>query len=452
MGSRHVGILQQSADSRRAWTLKAVAIYNLVLFRLLAKVYPLLGNWGFGLFGGRSVGFRSFAALCVVGLLTTVTGCADLPRSGPLTEQITSAEPHSPDSLPYALVKVTPQTVDVLQRFEPKGLAGAFTDRRPPANLHFGVGDTLSVTIFEAAAGGLFIPVEAGVRPGNYVTIPDQAIDQDGNISVPYAGQIKAAGRTASEVQNSIVAAIRNRAIEPQVVVNVTQQRTALISVFGEVNTPSRFGASASGAGDRITDAITRAGGIKGQGYESWVMLERGGRRATIPFENLVMTPANNIYVQPGDRIYVYREQQKFFALGATGRSGEFNFDAWRINLSEAVGKAGGLLDAQADPAGVFLFRREPRDVAARLGVDVSKFNTATVPVIFSVDMSDPGNFFLSSKVQMHNGDIIFVSNARSVEVTKFLTYIRVMMATTDDAVNLGSDAITLRNNIKNLH
>lgn len=396
-------------------------------------------------FGGRLVGATG---LC---LFLAFAGCAEMPVGGPQGWDVKSGK-SDPDGQPYGLVKFTPEAVSILQQFEPQGLAGTFTDRRPPADLTFGIGDTISVTIFEAAAGGLFIPAEAGVRPGNFVTLPDQAVDNNGNITVPYAGEVKAAGRTAVQVQNDIVARIRNRAIEPQAVVAVTNQRTSLISVLGEVNAPTRFAAAASGAGDRVLDAITRAGGIKGQGFESWVMLERGGKRATVPFENLVMTPANNIYVQPGDRIYVYREQQKFIALGATGQSGEFNFDAWRINLSEAVGKAGGLLDAQADPDAVFLYRAEPRDVAERLGVDVAKFpGAAIIPVIFTINFRDPGGFFLATKVQMRNGDIIFVSNARSVEVTKFLQYLRVIMATTNDAILMTNDGIILRNNIRNL-
>jgi polysaccharide export outer membrane protein len=375
-----------------------------------------------------------------------------MPVSGPSSADIKAGVPLEAGGLPFGLVKLTPEAVSVLHQYEPRGLVGAFKDTKPPASLNFGVGDTLSVTIFEAAAGGLFIPAEAGVRPGNYVTLPDQSIDNDGNITVPYAGTIKAAGRTAVQVQNDIVAAIRNRAIEPQAVVNVTNQRTSLISVLGDVNTPSRFGASASGAGDRILDAITRAGGIKNAGYGTWVMLERNGKHATVPFENLVTNSANNIYVQPNDRIYVYTEQQKFIALGATGQSGEFNFDAWRINLAEAVGKAGGLIDSQADPDATFLYRAEPRDVAERLGVDVAKFpGAATVPVIFSINLRDPGGFFLATKTQMRNGDIIFVSNAHSVEVTKVLQYIRVILATTSDTVNTANDGIILRNNIKNL-
>jgi polysaccharide export outer membrane protein len=381
-------------------------------------------------------------------LALALTGCGTItPSSGPQGDDIKSQYTESGPQ--YALVGISPEIIEVLHRFEPKGLAGAFTDRRPPASIVFGIGDVVSVTIFEAAAGGLFIPAEAGVRPGNYVTIPDQSVDNDGYITVPYAGQIKAAGRTAVDIQRSIVEKISNRAIEPQAVVSMSSQRTQLISVLGEVNSPARYPASAAGAEDRVLDAITRAGGIKGQGFETWVMLERQGKRATVPFENLVMSPQNNIYVRPGDRIYVYREQQKFMAFGASGQSGEFNFDAWRINLGEAVGKAGGLLDSQADPGAVFLYRREPRDVAAQLGVDVSKYQTETIPVVFSINFKDPAGFFLATKVVMKTQDILYVSNAKSVEATKVLQFMRVIMATGSDAVNLSNDALIFRNNIK---
>jgi polysaccharide export outer membrane protein len=337
-------------------------------------------------------------------------------------------------------VKLTPSVVDALAEYEPAVLAGTFTDRRAPSTIKFGIGDTVSVTIFEAAAGGLFIPIEAGVRPGNFVTLPDQAVDNNGNISVPYAGTIKAAGRTNVQIQNEIVSKIKERAIEPQAVVALSHQNTSLVSVFGEVKASVRYPAAASGAGDRITDAITRAGGISGQGYETWVMLERGGRRATVPFANLVYEPANNIYVQPGDRIYVYREPQRFLAFGAAGQQGQFTFDAWRINLAEAVAKAGGLVDGAADPGSVFLYRQEPRQVAQQLGVDISQYGGPTVPVIFSVSFRDPGGYFLATKVQMRHQDVIFVANAASVEVTKFMQFLDVIIGTTTNGVFLRED------------
>ncbi|MGB8900814.1 MAG: polysaccharide biosynthesis/export family protein [Methylocella sp.] len=337
------------------------------------------------------------------------------------------------ETVPYALIKLTPETIDIIAAHEPKGLAGAFTDRRPSANITFGIGDVVSVTIFEASSGGLFIPVEAGARSGNFVSLPDQMVDSTGNITIPFAGLIKAAGRTNVQIQNEIVEKIKNRAIEPQVIVALSQQRTSLISVVGSVNTPLRFAVPASGAGDRVLDAITRAGGISGPGYASWVMLERGGRRATVPFENLVMNANNNIYILPGDRIYVYQEQQKFIAFGATGNitaitSGlgqtQINFDAWRLNLAEAVAKAGGLADFQADPRSVYLYRLEPREVAQLLGADMSRFDRPLVPVIFSISFQDPGGYFLATRFQMRNDDIIFMANANSFDTTKILNFV----------------------------
>ena len=144
------------------------------------------------------------------------------------------AHHQDPDSLPYALIKLTPYVVDVLAQNTPR-LSVLFTDRRAAQTIRFGIGDIVGVTIFEAAAGGLFIPAEAGVRPGNFVQIPNQAVDSRGNISVPYTSGVRAAGRTAVEVQEAIVNALKSRAIEPQVVVSLVEQRTSLVSVLGEV-------------------------------------------------------------------------------------------------------------------------------------------------------------------------------------------------------------------------
>ena len=98
---------------------------------------------------------------------------------------------------------------------------------------------------------------KARVRPGNFVTIPNQAVDIHGNISVPYAGSIRARGRTQVEVQDAIVAALKNRAIEPQVIVSMVEQKTSMISVLGEGRS-ARIPATASP--ERVLDVISRAG------------------------------------------------------------------------------------------------------------------------------------------------------------------------------------------------
>jgi polysaccharide export outer membrane protein len=380
-----------------------------------------------------------------VALAALLSGCAAMPASGPASQDVLTGRADV-DSLPYALVKVSPETVDIVASYAPR-IASAFPDRRPPQEIRFGIGDIVSVTIFEAAAGGLFIPSEAGVRPGNFISLPNQAVDSNGNISVPYAGAIRAQNRTPSQVQQAIVDALRNRAIEPQAVVALVEQRTSLISVLGEVNNPARFPASA--AGEHLLDAITRAGGPKGQGFDSWVMLEREGKRATVPFGALVYEPSNNIFVHPYDLLYVYREPQTFLAFGATGAQGQLNFDAWRISLAEALAKSGGLNDTLADPASVFAYRGETRALAEKLGIDTRHFKGPIIPVVYHLNLRDPSAYFLATKFQMRNKDVMYTSNSTAVETAKILQFIRLVTATVNDPIVAATNAVVLRNTIK---
>jgi len=377
-------------------------------------------------------------AVVAIGAAALTGGCDTLllPAAGPNAVVVRGEVTwHGP---PYGLVTLTPQVVKVLDEYGPRTLTGIFGDRRPPPEIKFGIGDVIAISIFEAAAGGLFIPAEASVRPGNFVTLPNQPVDTKGFISVPYAGLVPTAGKTPAEVEKEIVDRIKNRAIEPQVVVSLVTQNTSLITVVGEVNnliTSVTGRIPAQPAGEHVLDVITRAGGLRDQGQDTWVTLERNGRRGTVPFASLVYDPGNNIWAWPGDTIFLYKEPQTYLAFGATGAQGQLQFSAgaqsssFRMTLAEGVAAAGGLLDLQADPGSVFLFRREPRELAEKLGVDCSKMDGPTVPIVYSVSFADPAGYFLATKVQMHNKDVIFAANAQSVEIQKFTSFANALIS-----------------------
>jgi polysaccharide export outer membrane protein len=388
---------------------------------------------------------RSFAGVGVLCAMIALGACTVVPTSGPASSDVRGGQPDG-ESIPYALVRVTPRVLDILATHTPK-LSTAFKDRRGPTQIRLGIGDIVGVQLFEAGAGGLFIPLEAGVRAGNFINLNNQAVDNNGNISIPYGGTIRAQGRTPVEVQKAIVDALKDRALDPQALVTLVEQRASSISVLGDGVGSVRFPASASG--ERILDAITRAGLRPTPASDLWVMLERDRRREIIPFGALVYEPVNNIYVRPNDTIFVYRDPQTFLAFGASGRQGQLPFETWRISLAEAAAKAGGLNDSQADPASIFLYRGETREVATLLGIDCTPFAGPIIPVIYNLNLRDPAGYFLASKFEMHNKDVIYISNASSVDSSKFLTYLRLLIATASDPVVAATNVYILRNTIQ---
>jgi polysaccharide export outer membrane protein len=42
-----------------------------------------------------------------------------------------------------------------------------------------------------------------------------------------------------------------------------------------------------------------------------------------------------------------------------------------------------------------------------------------TVPIVYSVSFVDPAGYFLATRVQTHNKDVMFVANAQAIRVEK---------------------------------
>lgn len=292
-----------------------------------------------------------------------------------------------------------------------------------------GVGDIINITIFEASAGGLFIPPEgAATRGGNFVPIPPQQVENSGMITVPYAGQIRAAGRTPQQVSKEISDRLRQRAVEPEVVVSIGDRRSGNVSVLGDLNSPTRVTIDPGGL--RVLDAIARAGGERSAPYETMVTLKRGDQTTRALLSAIVKVPAQNPYLAPGDTLIVSKEPKYYLVLGATPAPGSiggtnnrrFTFENDTMNLVEAAAKAGGLDSSRADPRSVFLYRMESRAVLEQLGVDVSGYGGPSVPTIYTSNFDRGDAFFLASEFAIRNQDVVFVGEAPAIALQRFTT------------------------------
>jgi polysaccharide biosynthesis/export protein len=391
-----------------------------------------------------------FVAIAAVALLA---GCSLLPGSGPKSDAVNenaTAGVRSQAALPYALVDVSADTIGFLSQPNVVTFQGEFPDKRPKPEQFVGVGDVLNVSIFEAAPGGLFTPATAsGARPGNFVDLPPQAVDQKGSIYVPYAGEIPSAGHTIPEIQRSVVDRLRNRAIEPQVVISLNQQHASVVSVLGDVNTPGVL--PLNSVGERLMELIARAGGPKFEAIESYVTLQRDGKRVRVLLSRVVHDPRENIFIRPNDVIFITREAPTFTALGAINQNAftatitDIPFDVETLTLSQAIGKAGGLADQQSDPGQVFVFRYEGRHFLEKLGVDTTKFSLDMIPTIYHVNLRDPSGLLLSSGFQMRTKDVMYIANAKVVDYYKLLLLINntaISVSTTANAVTNVNTAV----------
>ena len=375
---------------------------------------------------------RSEAAKAVVvaALLAGLTaGCSALPTAGPTASDVKRQEVE--DNIPrFDLVDIDDNVVAALAAAPGESFHARFKKFGKPPQAKIGVGDSIVVSIWEAAGGGLFgtSPTEHVSAGSRSVTIPEQVVGQDGGITVPFAGRVPVAGRLPAEVQREVERRLAEKAIEPQAIVTVTRSVANSVTVTGEVVNGARVPLSVRG--DRLLDLVAAVGGAKSPVYETFVRLSRGGVTATIPMERLVSNPDENIYAQPGDVLTLVRLPQSFTVFGATGTNAQITFTAERMTLVEALAKAGGLQDLRSDPAGVFLFRFEPPKVVNALGRPQLPTGPAgTSPVVYRLDLRNAKSYFLAQRFPIEDKDIIYVANADMNELQKFFTLLNTLTA-----------------------
>lgn len=358
----------------------------------------------------RRGAYRNLIVVLATALM--LAGCASLPSSGPTGVEIRRAAVAKQGELPFSLVEVE---TDAALPISPEPVPSMLELIRQPTDL-LGPGDVLNITIYEAGValfGGSAAKIAAAGETAAVDTsssaehLPAVRVDDYGYIRVPFVGRLKAAGHTASELQNMIRNGLRGMSQDPQVMVSIQESITNSVILAGEIGRPGRLVLSTNH--ESLVDAIALAGGYKGEAKDAVARVQRDGQTFEIRLSDLLDTPADDIRVAPGDRITLLSRPQSFSVLGAPNRAEEIVFPRAHLTLAEAVARAGGANPNAGDAGAIFVFRYVPQSDGS---------SRATV---YHLNMMKPGAYLLSQHFVMRDRDLLYVGNARANQLTKFV-------------------------------
>jgi len=127
-----------------------------------------------------------------------------------------------------------------------------------------------------------------------------------GEISYPFIGAVRAAGRTTVEIQEEVKRLLEtDYLVNAQVLVQVRDFRKKIVSVFGQVNKPGLIEIPPERKMTAI-EAISAAQGLTRLARQSGIQLIREGKKdPTLYSLDELKNPDRPVYVENGDMIFV---------------------------------------------------------------------------------------------------------------------------------------------------
>lgn len=143
-------------------------------------------------------------------------------------------------------------------------------------------------------------------EPDFKLSIP---VRSDGKISLPLIGEVRAAGRTPAQLEQTIATKLQAFIKQPQVTVMVMQMNSRKFNILGRVAKPGSYSLTAS---TTVLDAIAIAGGFQSFAKKKNIYVLRpnvSGKEARLRFNYDQVIHGRhldqNIRLEPGDTVIV---------------------------------------------------------------------------------------------------------------------------------------------------
>jgi polysaccharide export outer membrane protein len=378
-------------------------------------------------------------------LVAVVPACSSLGSSGPSSQAINSAKGDMVEQSGIQVIDVTDEVARRTMAASKRELFSETFGDAPAVETMIQRGDVVGVTVYEAPPAALFGTTTtfggeaagaANAMSGGLqrTGLPEMMVDDAGQITVPFAGQIRAAGRTPAQVARQIVSRLSGKAHAPEVIVRIVTNSSANVSIIGEVSTNGRVGLSPRG--ERLLDVLANAGGVRNAADKTTIQLTRAGRVASLPLDEIIRDPRQHIRLQSDDVVAAIFQPYSFTSMGMTGTTAEIPFEQTGITLAQAIGRMGGLKDVRANARGVFIFRMEsPAALDPAIAASARRTPDGKIPVVYRVDLRDPATLFVAQSFPIRNKDVIYVSTAKLTDIQRFVSILSSLAFT---AIGLG--------------
>lgn len=204
-------------------------------------------------------------------------------------------------------------------------------------------------------------------------------VASDGMFTYPYLNRVKAAGMTASELQNQLAALLRSGYLRnPQIRVEIDQFRSQSVMVIGEVRQAGKI--PMTGATMTLLEALVAAGSPTAQASNEIIVRHRaaGGREAEEIRVNRkeLELGKSDVTLRDGDIINV-PSAQRFYMDGYVRNPGTYVLDPG-MTVQQAIALAGGLTERGSDRgiSATRLVKGKTTDVPVRLDDKVQPNDT----------------------------------------------------------------------------
>ncbi|OZI63532.1 polysaccharide biosynthesis/export family protein [Bordetella genomosp. 11] len=355
-------------------------------------------------------GLRGKAALGMALLAAVLLSGCQLPRSGPMLSEMTSANDDKdvvvmPVSPELALASNVPDVMDFPARYRDARDAGF--DVLVP-------GDGINVTVWERDGLGVFAANAAGISD-----LGNQEIDRGGNLYLPMLGKFRAAGLTLAQLHDAVVARLSKLIVGSDVTVTrVADARGQMVTVQGNLTKPGMYPITQTT--QRLSSALALAAPVQTNPEQLIITLRRGTEISSVRLSDIYRNQDNDILLRAGDVITAHDAREYLTVLGAAGTQGRVAISKRNYSVLDALGDAKGLDDDTADPRSVFLF------TPAKPG---SKGAPDTLPVVYQFDLTRPEQVALAGQFTVREGQAIYISDAPFTQVQKVLSAFRVTMS-----------------------